>query len=195
MEVPRLGVEQGVESELHLLAYTTAPAMPDLSHVCDLNHSSWQCCILNPLNEARDSAHVLMVTSGVCYHWATTGTPFFLNLMLQQPSKFVFFQCHLECYKKIYFPSTLPQIFYFSGRESRIWVFIRNTFLPYVTLTLRNTVLGFPNGQQRLADLNAKCSYKDQNRNKYSLYLLGAYICIALHLFIKCKWDPNESLF
>ena len=36
MEVPRLEVE----SELQLLAYTTATARQDLSHVYDLRHSS-----------------------------------------------------------------------------------------------------------------------------------------------------------
>ena len=36
MEVPRLGVE----SELQLPAYATATAMPDLSYICDLHHSS-----------------------------------------------------------------------------------------------------------------------------------------------------------
>ena len=50
MEVPRLGVE----SELQLLAYATATAMQDPSHVCDLYHSSQQHWILNPLREARD---------------------------------------------------------------------------------------------------------------------------------------------
>ena len=34
--VPRLGVE----SELYKLAYTTVTAIQDLSHVCDLHHSS-----------------------------------------------------------------------------------------------------------------------------------------------------------
>ena len=38
MEVFRLGVE----SELQLLAYTTATSMLDLSYVCDLHHSSQQ---------------------------------------------------------------------------------------------------------------------------------------------------------
>ena len=47
MEVPRLGVEL----ELQLLAYTTA--MPGLSSVCNLYHSSWQCWILNPLSGAK----------------------------------------------------------------------------------------------------------------------------------------------
>ena len=59
MEVPRLGVK----SELRLLAYTTATATPDPSHICDLHYSSWQCGILNPLSEARDRTHNLMVTS------------------------------------------------------------------------------------------------------------------------------------
>ena len=36
MEVPRLGVESG----LQLLAYATATAMRDLSRVCNLHHSS-----------------------------------------------------------------------------------------------------------------------------------------------------------
>ena len=35
MEVPTLGIE----SELQLLAYTTATAMPDPNHVYDLHHS------------------------------------------------------------------------------------------------------------------------------------------------------------
>ena len=50
MEIPRLGVE----SELLLLAYATATATPDPSHVCDLHHSSWQHWILDLLSEARD---------------------------------------------------------------------------------------------------------------------------------------------
>ena len=50
MEVPRLGAE----SELQLLAYTTARAMLDPSHIYDLHHSSRQHGILNLLSEARD---------------------------------------------------------------------------------------------------------------------------------------------
>ena len=56
MEVPRLGVEL----ELQLPAYTTATAMPDLNHICDLHHSSWQHGILNPLSKARDPTCILM---------------------------------------------------------------------------------------------------------------------------------------
>jgi len=41
-------------TELQLLAYTTVTATPDLSHVCDLQHSSGQRQILNPLIEAKD---------------------------------------------------------------------------------------------------------------------------------------------
>ena len=61
MEVPRLGVEQ----ESQLLAYTTATAMWDLHHVCDLRRSSWQHWILDPLCEARDQTQVLMETVGL----------------------------------------------------------------------------------------------------------------------------------
>ena len=47
MESPRLGVK----SEL---VYATTTAMPDLTCVCDLHHSSQQHWILNQLSEARD---------------------------------------------------------------------------------------------------------------------------------------------
>ena len=40
-----------------------------------LHHSSWQHWILNSLSKARDWLRILMDTSGVCYHWATTATP------------------------------------------------------------------------------------------------------------------------
>ena len=63
-----LGYPQaGVKSELQLPAYTTvtATALPDLSHVCDLCHSSQQHQILYPLSKARDQTHVLMDTSQV----------------------------------------------------------------------------------------------------------------------------------
>ena len=50
MEVPRLGVEL----ELQGLAYATATATPDRSHIFDLCCRLWQHQILNPLNKARD---------------------------------------------------------------------------------------------------------------------------------------------
>ena len=61
MEVPRLGVRL----ELHLLAYTTAIATWDLSHIFNLHHSLQQCWILNPLSKARDRTHILMDTTWV----------------------------------------------------------------------------------------------------------------------------------
>ena len=70
MEVSRLGVEL----ELQLLAYTIATAIPDLSGICDLHHSSWQCQILNPLSKARDGTHNLMVPSQIHFHCAMLGT-------------------------------------------------------------------------------------------------------------------------
>ena len=50
MEVPRLRVKL----EPQLLVFITARATPDLSCICDLHHSSRQCQVLTPLNEARD---------------------------------------------------------------------------------------------------------------------------------------------
>ena len=65
MEVPRLGVR----SELQLLAYATATAMQDLSYICDLHHSSWQCWTLNALSKVKDQTHILMDSSRV--HFTT----------------------------------------------------------------------------------------------------------------------------
>ena len=75
MVVTRLGVESG----LQLPAYTTATATPDLSHVCNICHSSQQCWILNPLSGARDQTRILMGTSRVHNPLSYNGnSPFFL---------------------------------------------------------------------------------------------------------------------
>ena len=71
MEVLRLGVEW----ELQPLAYATDTAMSDLSCVCDLHHSSWQCWILTPLSEARNGTCILMDDSQIYFCCARTGTP------------------------------------------------------------------------------------------------------------------------
>ena len=71
MEVPRLGDQ----SELWPLAYTTATATRDQSHICDLHHSSQQRWILNPLSKARDRTHNLMIPSWIRFGCTTAGTP------------------------------------------------------------------------------------------------------------------------
>ena len=70
MEVSRLGVEW----ELQLPAYTTATAIADPIHVCNLHHSSQQCRVRNPLNQTRDWTHIPMDTSRVRFCRTTTGT-------------------------------------------------------------------------------------------------------------------------
>ena len=70
-EVPR----PGVELDLQLLAFTTTTATQDLSCICDIHHSSWQCQIPDPLSKARDQTCILMDTSQICFCCATTGTP------------------------------------------------------------------------------------------------------------------------
>uniref|UniRef100_A0A8D0PQP5 Uncharacterized protein n=1 Tax=Sus scrofa TaxID=9823 RepID=A0A8D0PQP5_PIG len=77
IEVPRLGVK----SELQLPAYATATATQDLSHVCDLHHSSRQRRILNPLSEARDQTRNLMVPRWIPFRCATTRTPYTLYFL------------------------------------------------------------------------------------------------------------------
>lgn len=52
----------GVETELYLQAYATATATWDLSHICDLRHSMWQCWIFNVLSEARNQTHIVTNT-------------------------------------------------------------------------------------------------------------------------------------
>ena len=49
MEVPRPGDQIGVSS----LAYTTVMATLDLTHICNLCCSFWQCQIFNPLTRLR----------------------------------------------------------------------------------------------------------------------------------------------
>ena len=71
VEIPRLGVQ----SDLQLPAYTTATATRDLSCICHLHHSSWQCWNLNPLSEARDQTCILMDTSRIHFCYSTVGTP------------------------------------------------------------------------------------------------------------------------
>ena len=61
MEVSRLEVKL----ELQLQAYITTMAMPDLSHICDLHHSSRQHWILSPLSKARNQTCYLVITSQV----------------------------------------------------------------------------------------------------------------------------------
>ena len=70
MDVPRLGGRIRAAAA----SLGTASAMPDLSHVCDLHHSSWQCQTPDPLNEARDQTRILMDPSQIHFLCATIGT-------------------------------------------------------------------------------------------------------------------------
>ena len=67
-EFPRL--------ELKPPAYSRATATQDLSHVCDLHHSSRQHQILNPRSKARDQTLFLMDTSWIRLPCATRETPY-----------------------------------------------------------------------------------------------------------------------
>ena len=72
MEVPR----PGVKLELQLPAYSTATATPDPSHICDLQHSSWQRWVLNPLSEARMEPTSSWILVGLVTTRTTVGTSY-----------------------------------------------------------------------------------------------------------------------
>ena len=74
-EAPRIGAEL----ELQSLASATATAMQDPSLICNVHHSSRQRRIPNPLSKARDRTHILIETSWICFHCATTSKADFLN--------------------------------------------------------------------------------------------------------------------
>ena len=66
MEVPRLWVNRSYRCQL---------GCGIRACIFDLYYNSGQGQILNPLSKDRDWTWNLMVTSWVCYRWATTGTP------------------------------------------------------------------------------------------------------------------------
>ena len=55
-----------------------ATAIPDSRRLWNLQHSSQQRQILNPVSKARDQTCNLMVPSQICFPWATMGTPVFV---------------------------------------------------------------------------------------------------------------------
>ena len=58
-----------------LAAHGGSPARGPIG--TSLHHSSWQHQILDPPSKARDWTCILIDSSRVRYHWATTGTPAF----------------------------------------------------------------------------------------------------------------------
>ena len=87
---------------------------PDPSHVCDLYCSSQQCQIFNPLSEARDRTHNLMVPSQIRF-WCTWRELFFL-----------FFKCDFT--KKILI-SYVVHIVSVGQRWSRLYSITCSSFL------------------------------------------------------------------
>ena len=55
----------GGESEMQLPSYSTATAMPDLSHIHNLHCNLQQCWIFNPLSKGKDQTCILMDISQV----------------------------------------------------------------------------------------------------------------------------------
>ena len=58
--IEKYSINMWIQKSLFPDAYTTATAIWDLSQICNLLHSLWQCQILNSLSKARDWPHILM---------------------------------------------------------------------------------------------------------------------------------------
>ena len=103
MEVPRLGVKL----ELQLPAYTTATAMWDPSHVCDLHRGSQQHHILNLLSEARDRTRILMDTRSGLFLLSHSGNSW-MTACYQDNRIIFFFSClwELFCSQSFWFSSS-----------------------------------------------------------------------------------------
>ena len=71
----------------------TATTMPDLSRVCNLQHSSQKRWIPDPLSKARDGICIVMDTSQICFCSARTGTPIFKIFLFYL---FIIFRFSLE---------------------------------------------------------------------------------------------------
>ena len=72
------GISGVVVASVLLLVYARATETPDPSYVCNPYHSSQQRQILNPLGEARDQTHNLMVPNWIAFCCVMMGTPLFL---------------------------------------------------------------------------------------------------------------------
>ena len=94
----------------------------NLSRVCDLHHSSWQCQILNPLSGARYQTGNLVVPSQICFHCTTMGTlisDFYCKVIF---SRGVLFSMKISCMlgfwsvptEWLYFPPRLGSCEFYS---------------------------------------------------------------------------------
>ena len=109
MEVPRLGVK----SELQLPAYATATATQDPSCICNLPHCSQQCCILNPVREARvepTSTWVLVGFVSAVPQWELT----LINISVFMPVPCYFDNCSFVVLSEIRDPDSSIYIFFFN---------------------------------------------------------------------------------
>ena len=81
-----------------------------MSHTYNLHHSSQQHQILNPLSEARDRTHNLMVLSWICSRCTTMGTPvqhLFTSLSSISEVKWFLWYCHI--YRRLSWRQNLYQ--------------------------------------------------------------------------------------
>ena len=121
MEVPRLEVELG----LQLLAYTTATAMQDLSHVFDLHHTAHSNAgsLAHWTRPGVEPASSWMLVRFV-NPWATTGTPDYVLLKMTQNGVGYLQNDVVKVY--IFYSPKFPHLFFFSG--DKVYIFYSPKF-------------------------------------------------------------------
>ena len=141
MEVPRVGTE----SELHLLAYTTAKTRQDSNCICDLSWGLQQCWILKPLSKARDQTQILKDTSCVLNQLSHSGNSLFTfdrlfhrirNSKLAGLGFFSFFFLYFkDCMSLIILCFLLGKLVGFSSFSSisKVAVFLSLAFLRFLS--------------------------------------------------------------
>ena len=87
--------------------------MPDLSHICDLHHSSWQYQLLNPLNEAKDQTCNFMDTNQIHFRWAMMGTLYLESWFLSSDLQTCVVSRYDSADKRVLFFSSIS--FFFLG--------------------------------------------------------------------------------
>ena len=128
LHAQHMGVSRlGVKSELQLPAFTTATAKQDLGSICHLHYSFWQHPILNPLSEARNQTHNLMVTSQIHFCCTTMGTPYFLFL-------YHFFS-EFESSEKCFYLRVLNN--FYPSTESNTWLTLEIVKIFRINVDLR----------------------------------------------------------
>ena len=182
MEVPRLGIKSELEPQP--LAYATAIAMPDLSHICELLSHSWQRRILNTLSEARVWTHILMDTSWVLNPMKTPN--FFPSFFLSFFLFFFFFFWPCPLHAEVPRPGTEP--------EPQQWPRLLQWQCQILKLLHHIRTLQFTDGsyqKQTHRHREQTCGCPGEGGGSGMDWVFGINTCKLLTFRMDKQWGPN----